>query len=535
MFLKKEKINNYLDQAEELNNYYYIFFLFVIFFFILIYLNPNLLFQIHNYKHFSTYHRDDIVFVYNALLYAENLPIHHLDHPSLFTYIIFSFFYRIFNFFEFINFYNLSGFLTKPNLSLELSKLFYISKLVIHLFSLGTIYLIFKIVYSFTKSKKLSFFCSIIFIFSIGFISSSNRIESGLIAIFFLFLSFLFLIKFLESKNIYKLNYLALAFLFIFSAMMQKKIVFFSIPFVFLLLIIIAKKNNDFFFKKIFINNKLNYKIFLIILYFFFLFFITYKTILNNTFHLSRDIDFLFLIVSYCSLNLVFYFYAKYFQNYKFENILTYNIIFGITFYVYKYLLIHYFSAPPAVWSVSFTNFAGQINLFSTGEIRGALEFNQLLIYPLKILNNFFTSFQKYIFSYSFQSILIWTTSIVLFYNYNNNLKKITFTILLAILGYLFIHSILLFRYEQDTYYLNSEFLLIVSYAISAKLLASRKLLCSIYILTFICLTPIIYKNLKQIKHQNSLSYCNNLDIEFYKYWTNQIPIKKIKTLCQKN
>ena len=33
MFLKKEKINNYLDQAEELSNYYYIFFLFVIFFF----------------------------------------------------------------------------------------------------------------------------------------------------------------------------------------------------------------------------------------------------------------------------------------------------------------------------------------------------------------------------------------------------------------------------------------------------------------------------------------------------------------------
>ena len=37
----------------------------------------------------STYFRDDIVFVYNSLLYSQGLDIHHLDHPSLFTYFFF--------------------------------------------------------------------------------------------------------------------------------------------------------------------------------------------------------------------------------------------------------------------------------------------------------------------------------------------------------------------------------------------------------------------------------------------------------------
>ena len=50
----------------------------------------------------STYFRDDIVFVYNSLLYADNLEIHHLDHPSLFTYFYFLFL-KIFHLIGFIN------------------------------------------------------------------------------------------------------------------------------------------------------------------------------------------------------------------------------------------------------------------------------------------------------------------------------------------------------------------------------------------------------------------------------------------------
>ena len=90
-------INSTTNKKNILNiSCLYLFFILLIF-----YLNPNFNLDIGNLKHWTTYHRDDIAFVYNSLLYAEGLDIHHLDHPSLFTYIFFSWFYKIFYFFFF--------------------------------------------------------------------------------------------------------------------------------------------------------------------------------------------------------------------------------------------------------------------------------------------------------------------------------------------------------------------------------------------------------------------------------------------------
>ncbi len=78
------------------SNYIYYILLFLIFSILTIYLNPNFDFSINSLKHWSTYHRDDIVFVYGTLIYNEGYDQHHLDHPSLFTFIFSSFFYKIF-------------------------------------------------------------------------------------------------------------------------------------------------------------------------------------------------------------------------------------------------------------------------------------------------------------------------------------------------------------------------------------------------------------------------------------------------------
>ena len=61
-----------------------------------LYLNPSFDFTINSLKHWSTYNRDDVVFVYGSLIYNDGFEQHHLDHPSLFTFIFTSFFYKIF-------------------------------------------------------------------------------------------------------------------------------------------------------------------------------------------------------------------------------------------------------------------------------------------------------------------------------------------------------------------------------------------------------------------------------------------------------
>ena len=80
------------------SNYIYYILLFLIFSILTIYLNPNFDFSINSLKHWSTYHRDDIVFVYGTLIYNEGYDQHHLDHPSLFTFIFSSFFIKFFIF-----------------------------------------------------------------------------------------------------------------------------------------------------------------------------------------------------------------------------------------------------------------------------------------------------------------------------------------------------------------------------------------------------------------------------------------------------
>ena len=60
--------------------YFHISTLYIIFFLIILILNKDIFTTNELIKHHSTYFRDDIVFVYNSLLYNSGLEIHHLDH-----------------------------------------------------------------------------------------------------------------------------------------------------------------------------------------------------------------------------------------------------------------------------------------------------------------------------------------------------------------------------------------------------------------------------------------------------------------------
>ena len=513
--------------------YFYLTILYIIFFLIILFLNNNIYLNEESIKHHSTYFRDDIVFVYNSLLYADGLEIHHLDHPSLFTYFLFSSFYKIFNLLGYINFSGLNGFLDSENIELSLNKLFYISRFVIQLTSLATIYLFYEIIKTYSQKNIVSFFITLIFIFSTGFVSASNRIESGLISFFLLIFGFYFFLKFIKNSTNQGLYYFAITFVFIFSAMMQKKIIFFLIPFLFISSAFLINKNSIEYFKYNFFKIHNLYKYILIVLYFFIIGFISYKTIINNTFFLPRDLYFIFLTLNYFGLNLVLFFFIKYFQNSKFTNLLTYNLIIGTTYVFYKFILIYFFSAPVAVWSISFTNFMGQLNLFvSNQEIKGAHEFNNLGLYLDKLINNFELVVNKYFFTITFHSILIWLNIILFFYNFKKIIIHEKLSLILLLIGFVTIQSILLFRYEQDTYYINSEILLLIALSINIKFFNDLK--SSIFICSFVLILLInpIVLNFNKIKNINISSYCDNIEFGFYKYYTEKIPMQNIQKIC---
>lgn len=520
----------------EKNNFSPYILLCLTFTIITLYLNPSFDFTINSLKHWSTYNRDDVVFVYGSLIYNDGFEQHHLDHPSLFTFIFTSFFYKIFYFFGFLEHYSLNGFIeSNDNINFSLSKLFFVSKLVILFFSLLTVLILYKIFVLISSNKFNSFFLSFLFLCSTGFLSSSNRLESGLLSLFFLVCGIYFFLKFANSKNKLNIIFFIIAFIFLFSAMMQKKIIYFCIPFLLFSIIPAINKNNIYYIKYKKISRLLDYKIILGFTYLCVFFFITYKTIINNTFFLSRDLDFIFLTLNYIGLNLVLFYYIKFYQNKYYDNLLTFNISIGSTYLLYKYFLIFFFSAPVAIWSISFTNFMGHLNMFvNNGEIKGALSFDSTYLYIIFLLKHFKYVFFKYLLTFSFQSFLIWANIGLFFFNFKkiDFLKKII--IFLVFSGFFLVQSIILFRYEQDTYFLNSEILLIFPLIYLFEYIKEKKIFIIVLILI---ISSNNIKFINSIKYNNTQSYCGyileNKDFtRYYDYWTQKIPKKLVLNFC---
>lgn len=518
------------------NDYINYISLIIIFFLITIFLNPNFNFSIDSLKHWSTYNRDDIVFVYGTLIYNDGIEQQHLDHPSLFTFIFTSFFYKIFYFFGFLDNYSLSQLIKgQGEINLNLSKFFFVSKFVILLFSSLSLMLLYKILFFLCKNKFISFASCYLFVFSTGFIASSNRLESGLISLFLILLCLYFFLKFLHSDKKLNIFFFVLGFIFLFSAMMQKKIIYFCVPFLLISLVPVLKKNKINYINYFFFNKNLNYKFFLTIIYLVVITFISYKTLINNTFFLSRDLDFIFLIINFFGLNLMLFFYIQYYQNRNYENLLTFNIVIGVTYFVYKYFLLFFFNTPISIWSISFTNFIGHLNMFTTHEVKGALSFDTLDIYIFNLIDHLKFVFSKYLFNFSFQFLLIWF-NIFLFLFYFKVLKLIEKIVICSLIfGFFFVQSIILFRYEQDTYFLNSEILLILPLVYSLRNLRFNKIII-FTIIFFITLSN--FNFIQSIRYDNSQSYCNsilgNKDFpKYYKYWTKNIPLEIINNFCK--
>ena len=175
----------------------------------------------------------------------------------------------------------------------------------------------------------------------------------------------------------------------------------------------------------------------------------------------------------------------------------------------------------------------GQLNLFvSNQEIKGAHEFNNLGLYLDKLINNFELVVNKYFFTITFHSILIWLNIILFFYNFKKIIIHEKLSLILLLIGFVIIQSIFLFRYEQDTYYINSEILLLIALSINIKFFNDLK--SSIFICSFVLILLInpIVLNFNKIKNINISSYCDNIEFGFYKYYTEKIPMQNIQKIC---
>jgi hypothetical protein len=488
--------------------------------------------NIKTLRHWTTAH-DEIHFIYNALLLNNGLIQEYLGHPSVILIYLLSFVIKIFHLLNFLDVSTLRQFIESNNVEENLNKLFFVSRILIFFISISFCFLTFAIFRLVSGSFIVSFFLTTLFIFSKGFVASSNHIDSAQLSAFLIFFSLYFLLKFLLDKK-YKSFYLFFFCFLIFASIIQKIQVFFLVIPIILIGFFFAEKTSDINIK--ILNIKYNKK-----LYFILFFFISLIIVLKSLIYKSINSAF-FLIFHFWLINIFFYFYAKKYQKNIFKNLIFFNIIVIASYLFLKTIISFHPSANLEVFNVSFPKFIDTISPYS----KSFLSFKDFffIFYEnlIKIIRHSF-------FNLNYQSILIYLNLFLLLVSKNKNIKFI-FLILYLISIFLYYFLLINFRNDNPIYYIYFEFFLIFSLACIVRKNIDNILIKFIIVLfSIFIILGFFEENLyspnrdffKHLSEENKINHCiapktkeesDRAYADNYSAWTSKIPRYVIDKFC---
>ncbi len=510
----------------------FIFFSFLIFA-ILNYTN-NFYNTENDLRHWTTIH-DELHQVYNALLYNNGFKHEYIAHPSAILILLLSIQIKIFQLLTFIDISNINEFISSSDYESNLNKLFFVSRILITFISIIfsiSVYLFFKLI---TKEVFISFLLTIIFIFSSGFLFVINTIGSEQLSAMLIFLSLFFLCNFLIKKEKSELH-LFLFFFFIFASIIQKMQVFFLIiPSLFSLIYFLRDKSDLNLHKLNFDYTKKN---------FFIIFFFVSLIIFLKSFVAYKSIEsFGFLITNYFLLNLLSYFFIKKYQSEIYKNLIIYNILLISSYILLKLIFSFHPSSNLEIFNISFARMFSYIKSYISRDVEGFTSINNffdyvpLFFYYSKLVIN------KFFLQINFQSLLIYFNLICLLIFCNKNFKAYISTfVLISIFLYFQVFSS--FRSgEYYSYFIFSEFFLILSLAILSN---DIKRTYFKRILFLLIIMPLIFNNFElvnSLKLRNNQNLCGTYFVSdelidkryntHYKTWTNKFPLEIVKKFCK--
>ena len=416
---------------------------FKLFYFLLFLLLSLIYFYQLSNQHWSAVIDMDLGIIYNSLLLNSGIEQEYVDHPAFTTFILNSFIYRIFNFFfNYSN--NIDYILNSANTDKILQIYFYISRSVNFFLNIALVILFSKIIKSFQINRKLRFFICLIFIFSIGFLSSLFLLRSENISLLFLCLSIYTVL--LGTKNL-KFKFF-ISGMFLCLAMLAKiQIIFLSTYLIFLIPQISLKKDYDLNHNKL-----LNYYLILSLVVGFFFYLILQFYIQDQLFpqknkYLDPFIFFIGLIVTFT------YFYFN--KNFK-KNIIFFSSLMNGFVFLMIFILIM--------------------------DQLGFLQVNKLIL--LRLSNSFhhMAKFQVHFADGAININYIFKTALIFFTNYKFNIIEFFLIIILFLINLRnknYIFSILIifivntlimnFRYSVPTYHLYYIFIYLIFFVVATK------------------------------------------------------------------
>ena len=477
-------------------------------------------------RHWSVNFDQELILIYNALLFNNGLSLEYLDHPGYFTILFLSLFVKFLSFFDLIEIYKLS-LLDGKNFNESLQNIAFFtrifSSLCVSFFCFAT-YLLF---YSFTKNKIYSLFLSILIICSQGTIFHFSQLRTELIAMFFLVLSILSLKTFFEKRFKNNIIYIIGFFIFLFCSLLNKMQIFFFIPLILLIIYFCENKIHNFELVNFkFLENKY---IPLIILFIY----IYYLYISNHTLHPFPLFSFIVVLTNLFLINLFFYFtYKNQSVNLK-NNLVVINLLLIVVFFVLKNILIIH----PSTNELIFVNLTRIMDLVQfIPDASGTNEISRLFFDLIsKFTENIFYIIKNHFFTINFYSFLILINIfLIIFFKKNLNNKQILFNLCCLIVS-IFILMINSLRSNGSIlihYYIFSDIFLILPLCNFSKFL-KKKYYLIILLLVLLVNFNTNMNNIKEYKSNLSknLNLCNG---NFYLNWASKIDRTYFDDFCKK-
>lgn len=475
-------------------------------------------------QHWSAVLDQDLVIIYNSLLLNSGIEQEFRDHPAFTTFLANSIIYKLISFFSNIP-SDIENILNSNNINEILQFYFNISRSINFFFNLLIIFFFNKILKKLELKNIIRFIATLIFIISIGYLSSLFVIRSENLSLLFLLFS---ANAILCKKRELKLNFFIAGIFFGFAMLAKIQIIFLFVYLIYLITFVSQNKSYKFN------DNNFLKKYYLLSLFFGIIFFFTFQIYIQEfpRFINNKYIDLLFFSVFF--IIVFIYFYLS--NNLKKNLILFSSLLNGFIFLIIFIFVLDRINLIP-VNDFIFLRITNPIHYMTefTGDMAGGI------ISMDYISKNIFHIFSYYRFNFFELLLLI----ILIFINFKK--KNYLFVIFFI---FAFNTLVMNFRYSE-IYHLFYVFIYLIFFTEAIKKLDNNLAIKFIFLALIIFFTNscnfFLIKNnghlAKIFSRENSMiKVCkefnykiptgSNYNVSFIKYWHQKINDSKIKKIC---
>lgn len=481
-------------------------------------------YQLSN-QHWSGVLDQDLIIIYNSILLNSGIEQEYRDHPALTTFLLHSFFYNISSFlFNVPN--EINDILNSNKINEILQFYFHVSRIINFFINLLLILIFDRILKKLDFNRHIRFFICLIFIISIGYISSFFVIRSENLSLLLLCLS---ANAILTKKRDLLLNFFIAGIFFALAMLAKIQIIFISLYLIYLI-VYVSRNPKLKFNDNLYLKNYLLFS-FIVGILAFFIFQIYIQE--YPRFETNKYLDLTFFILSF-SIFLI-YFYLS--NNFKKNLLLFSSMLNGFLFLLVFFIVLD---------KINLLHINDFILLRITNPIHYMTEFTGKLAHGAinidYILKNIFQVFSSY--KFNLIELLIILLLLVI------NLKNKNF--ILIIFSIFLINTMVMNIRYISVYHLFYIFIYLILFTESIKKINKELSLKFTYLtlivffinsLNFFIIKEEGYFKEILFRENGMLKVCNEFkfnissgtyeSVDYIKYWHTKFDDDKIEKICK--